>query len=97
MPLKKCPHCELNYLRPGEVICHVCAAEMKRRVPVTSEEPLLCSECGEEPAVPGQELCESCLAEQKRQADLELAADKLHEAELLEEDIVDVPDDESEE
>ena len=52
MALRKCPKCELNYLKPGETICHVCAAAMKRRKPaaVEEEEVVMCSNCGEAPA-----------------------------------------------
>ena len=79
MSLRKCPKCELNYLRGNETICRVCAAEMdkKRKKEPEPEEIIMCSECGERPAVPGKDLCEDCLREQKRQADLELHADKV--------------------
>ena len=82
MALRKCPKCELNYLKPGETICHVCAVE--------EEEVVMCSNCGEAPAVKGHDLCEECLREQKREAELELMADKLRadEADMpIEEDI----------
>ena len=79
MALRKCPKCELNYLRGTETICRVCAAEMdkKRRKEPDPDEVIMCSECGERPALRGKELCEECLREQKRQADLELHADKV--------------------
>ena len=94
MALRKCPKCELNYLKPGETICHVCAAAMKRKKPalVEEEEVIMCSNCGEAPAVKGHDLCEECLREQKREAELELMADKLRadEADMpIEEDIED--------
>ncbi len=95
MALRKCPICELNYLRGNETMCRVCAAERSRRNVVESEEPVLCSECGENPAVPGRDLCEDCLREQKRQADLEILADKVRSDEAddpLEEDISDEDD-----
>ena len=79
MALRKCPKCELNYLRGEESLCRVCAAELdkKRRIEPAEEEIILCFECGERPAVHGKELCEECLREQRRQADLELHADKV--------------------
>ena len=93
MALRKCPKCELNYLKPGETICHVCASAMKRRkAAVEEEEVVMCSNCGEAPAVKGHDLCEECLREQKREAELELMADKLRadEADMpIEEDIED--------
>ena len=99
MALRKCPKCELNYLRPGETICHVCASAMKRKKPVSveEEEVVMCSNCGEAPAVKGHDLCEECLREQKREAELELMADKLRadEADMpIEEDIDEDSDDE---
>lgn len=79
MALKKCPICELNYIRDGEQYCDVCTREMKRAVshkqqPEEPEEELICSECGEAPAVRGSELCAECLKEHKRQVELENAS-----------------------
>ena len=92
MALRKCHKCELNSLKPGETICHVCASAMKRwkTAAVEEEEVVMCSNCGEAPAVKGHDLCEECLREQKREAELELMADKLRadEADMpIEEDI----------
>lgn len=74
MGLKKCPKCELNYIREGETMCNVCLRTMKSRRHSGKEnagEVIICSECGEKPAEPGQELCADCLREQRRQEDLE--------------------------
>ncbi len=97
--LKKCPICELNYLRGTETICRVCAAarSKKRGVEEKEQETVMCSECGEKPAVPGHDLCEDCLKEQKRQANLEVLADKIRADEAedpLEEDLEDSDDEE---
>jgi predicted amidophosphoribosyltransferase len=83
MALHKCPKCELNYVRDGEEYCEVCRREMKRaqtRGRHTDEETdddevVMCSECGEAPAVRGSDLCAACLREQKRQVELENAAE----------------------
>lgn len=80
MALRKCPKCELNYIKGDAPYCDVCMSEMKRtacsKAPAEEDaEPLLCSECGEAPAVPGYELCTECLKEQKRQQELEDAQD----------------------
>ncbi len=89
--LKKCPICELNYIRGNETMCRVCAAERSKRHTVKKEEEIImCSECGENPALPGHDLCEECLKEQKRQANLEVLADKVRADEAedpIEEDI----------
>lgn len=72
-------------------MCRVCAAERsRRRMPKAEDEIIMCSECGENPALPGHDLCEECLKEQKRQANLEILADKVRADEAedpLEEDI----------
>lgn len=78
MALRKCPKCELNYIREGEEYCNVCLRAMKNgriqsEPAVEEEEETLCSECGEAPAVRGLELCADCLREKKRQAELENA------------------------
>ncbi len=91
MALRKCPKCEVNYLRPNETLCQVCASSLKHKKPV-EEEVIMCSNCGEAPAVKGTDLCEECLKEQKRQAERELMADKIRadEAEFpMEDDISD--------
>jgi len=97
--LKKCPICELNYLRGDETMCRVCAAERskKRAAEPKEDEVILCSECGEKPALPNHDLCEDCLKEQKRQANLEILADKIRADEAedpLEEDISDTDEEE---
>ena len=89
--LKKCPICELNYIRGNETMCRVCAAERSKRHTIKyDEEIIMCSECGENPALPGHDLCEECLKEQKRQANLEVLADKVRADEAedpIEEDL----------
>lgn len=83
MALHKCPKCELNYVRDGEEFCDVCKREMKRAQTHgrhVEEEPdedevIMCTECGEAPAVRGSGLCAACLKEKKRQAELEKASD----------------------
>lgn len=92
MALRKCPKCEVNYLRPNETLCSVCASAMKRKKPVQEDEVIMCSNCGEAPAVHGSDLCEECLKEQKRQAERELMADKIRSDEVefpVEDDISD--------
>lgn len=90
MALRKCPKCEVNYLRPNETVCSVCASSMKHKKPVQEDEVIMCSNCGEAPAVKGSDLCEDCLKEQRRQAERELMADKIRadEAEFPVEDDV---------
>jgi len=101
MALHKCPKCELNYIRDGEEYCEVCRRELKRaqargrHAEDESEEDeiIICTECGEAPALRGGELCAACLREQKRQVELENAAEIIDgfpeaDEELEEEEIV---------
>jgi len=92
MALKKCPKCELNYIRGDAEYCDVCLREVRRETSKAKqaapvEEEILCSECGEAPAVAGYDLCAECLREQKRQKELENAVDL--EEEFDEDDIDD--------
>lgn len=83
MALRKCPKCELNYIHDGEEYCEVCRRELKRaqargrqaEEESEEEEIIICTECGEAPALRGGELCAACLREQKRQVELENAAE----------------------
>lgn len=63
MGYRKCPRCELNYIRDGEKLCGVC-----KNAVLTSCEPdedddlvVICSECGENSAMNGSMLCANCM------------------------------------
>ncbi len=99
MALHKCPKCELNYVRDGEEYCEVCKRELKRTQArgrhtdddADDDEVVMCSECGEVPAVRGGDLCPSCLKEKKRQVELENASEvsgdnAFEDEDMLEED-----------
>ena len=92
MALRICPKCETNYLRPNEQLCSVCRAAMKKRGFYDEEEDdfMLCTNCGENPAVKGKDLCEECLREKEMEDELEKKADMIRADELtdpVEEDI----------
>ena len=101
MALHKCPKCELNYIREGEDFCEVCKREMKRaqahirhsEEESDQDEVILCSECGEAPAVRGGELCISCLKEKKRQVELENATAVQTDEEFDDEDLLEDDED----
>ncbi|MEA5059535.1 MAG: hypothetical protein EOM66_10570 [Clostridia bacterium] len=76
MALKKCPRCELNYIREGEKYCDICKRYMKGESDSDSI-TATCVECGERPAVRGNDLCAICLREARRQATLAKLADDL--------------------
>lgn len=72
MGLRKCPKCELNYIREGEKYCDVCRRAMAGG---DNEDTVgICIECGENPVVRGSDLCAACLRERRRQEKLDKAA-----------------------
>lgn len=90
MALRICPKCETNYLRPGDTLCSVCSAALKKKGNYEEEEEtILCSNCGENPCVKGKDLCEECLKEMEREESLEEEADKVR-AEEIEDPVVDL-------
>ena len=78
MGLRKCPRCELNYIRDDEKYCNVCKREMKGE-PDVEDGVVLCIESGENPVVKGSDLCAICLREARRQEKLSNLSDDMHE------------------
>jgi hypothetical protein len=64
MALRKCPRCELNYILDDGALCTVCREEVRGKRG-KEEAMILCSVCGEVPALPGEDMCKACLAEFK--------------------------------
>ncbi len=64
MGLRKCQRCELNYILDDGDLCVVCREEV-RGMRTKDEAMLLCSVCGELPALPGEDMCRACLAEMR--------------------------------
>ncbi|MBR3098602.1 MAG: hypothetical protein IKH18_03375 [Clostridia bacterium] len=64
MKLRKCPRCDLNYIREEEKYCKVCLREMKGEK--NTDEIELCSICNEAPALPGKDVCLFCLKEMNK-------------------------------
>ena len=97
MGFKKCPKCELNYIRDDEKLCNVC--QRSSRHEPEPEEDLMCIECGEHPALKGRDLCAYCYKESLRQEQLSdqrkghIGAIDIDEVELKEVD-VSLPDEE---
>ena len=84
MGLRKCPRCELNYIRDDEQFCSVCRRSMKGETE-SEDAAVMCTECGENPAVRGSELCAICLREARRQESLEKLADSRKKDEVVDE------------
>ncbi|MDL2217862.1 hypothetical protein LJC27_04315 [Christensenellaceae bacterium OttesenSCG-928-M15] len=74
MALRKCPKCELNYIRDEETYCNVCKRDMKGGVDEAEEH--ICAECGENKALSGQDFCAYCLTDKKRREKLEKLMEK---------------------
>ena len=66
MGYRKCPKCELNYIKDDQKLCDVCSRKYKPSEE-ESQEIEMCSECGENPALKGKELCAACYKETLRQ------------------------------
>lgn len=62
MALRKCPRCELNYILDDGELCTVCREEV-RGSHSRDDAVVMCSVCGEEPALPGEDCCKHCLAD----------------------------------
>lgn len=68
MGFKKCPKCELNYIKDDEKLCNVCSRSTKHEP--DPDDDLMCIECGEHPALKGRDLCAYCYKESLRQEQL---------------------------
>lgn len=67
MGYRKCPKCELNYIKDDQKLCDICSRKFKDSDEEESQEVEMCSECGEHPALKGKELCSACYKETIRQ------------------------------
>ncbi|MDR0897816.1 MAG: hypothetical protein LBN04_08170 [Oscillospiraceae bacterium] len=64
MALRKCPRCELNYILDDGALCTICREEVRGKRG-KEDTAILCSVCGEVPALPGEDMCKACLTEFK--------------------------------
>ncbi len=71
MGLKKCPRCELNYIKDDEKLCNVCRRSARKEPDESDEQESLCIECGEHPAMKGRDVCALCYKEMMRQEQLQ--------------------------
>lgn len=67
MGYRKCPKCELNYIRDDQQLCDICSRKYKSFDEEEQQEVVMCSECGEQPAMKGKDLCAECYKESIRQ------------------------------
>lgn len=72
---KRCPRCELNYIKKGEKLCSVCQAELDTKNRYVSDLDLeLCPICKTNYIQPGEIMCDTCLKEHQNEEG-ELSAD----------------------
>ena len=72
---KRCPRCELNFIKKSEKLCSVCKAELDTSSDHISDFDLeLCPICKTNYIQPGEIMCESCLKEHQNE-DGELSSD----------------------
>lgn len=92
---KRCPRCELNFIKKSEKLCSVCQAELNSKGSYVSDLDLeLCPVCKTNYIQPGEIMCPTCLKEHQNE-DGELAEDwELYANREDEDDYVD-PDEET--
>lgn len=57
MAIELCPHCKLNYVKPGMKYCRVCMNDFKD----IDNKREVCPMCGENPLEENEDLCTECL------------------------------------
>ena len=104
MAYKKCPRCELNYIKDTEQYCKVCLVDMGKLAgdhilddDILDEDLRLCPECGENYLEEGEEMCYACGIEQMKQLSAKDALSSLEDGMEFEEEFVPVVKDEPEE
>lgn len=72
---KRCPRCELNFIKKSEKLCSVCQAELNSKGSYVSDLDLeLCPVCKINYIQPGEIMCPTCLKEHQNE-DGELSED----------------------
>lgn len=68
MAYKKCPRCNLNYIKDTDVLCKICLEEVGKALRSNDEEEEydICPECGEHIIKAGEEMCYQCRMEQNK-------------------------------
>ena len=68
MAYKKCPRCNLNYIRDTDVLCGICRKEVGKALRSKEEEEYdICPECGEHIIKAGEEMCYQCRKEKEKE------------------------------
>lgn len=97
MAYKKCPRCNLNYIKDTDVLCKICLEEVGKALRSNDEEEEydICPECGEHIIKAGEEMCYQCMMERNKEdseleevkpKDWDEFPDEVEEVQLFEEE-----------
>lgn len=66
MAYKKCPRCNLNYIKDTDILCKVCTEDLSKKIGDNGDEEEydICPECGENIIRIGEAMCYQCMAEE---------------------------------
>lgn len=97
MVYKKCPRCNLNYIKDSDLLCKICLEEVGKAIRNNDEEEEydICPECGENIIKSGEDMCYQCMMEQvkdeideveRKEGEWEDFLPKVEEEEIFEEE-----------
>ena len=68
MAYKKCPRCNLNYIKDVDALCMVCMEDLGKssRLGTDDEDYDICPECGDNVIKSGEEMCYQCQLERTK-------------------------------
>lgn len=68
MAYKKCPRCNLNYIKDVDALCMVCMEDLGKtsRLDKDDEDYDICPECGDNVIKSGEEMCYQCMLERTK-------------------------------
>lgn len=91
---KRCPRCELNFIKKNEKLCSVCQAELSNKDEYIDDDLELCPICKTNYIQPDEIMCASCLKEHQTE-DGEVSTDWTKYIDRDEEDDYESPDEET--
>lgn len=91
---KRCPRCELNFIKKNEKLCSVCQAELSNKDEYIDDDLELCPICKTNYIQPDEIMCSSCLKEHQTE-DGEVNTDWTKYIDRDEEDDYESPDEET--
>ncbi|HHW69889.1 MAG TPA: hypothetical protein GX392_00870 [Clostridiales bacterium] len=82
MAYKKCPRCNLNYIKETDILCKVCVEDLSKKLGDNGDEEEydICPECGENIIRADESMCYDCMVESLKE-DVKKQSKKLDEDE----------------